>query len=67
MLKTCSQFTELDDKSRALVILGTTIRKTHARCMAYIPGERPELGTIIAVFDVDRKTGNAKEVEQSDW
>jgi hypothetical protein len=67
LLKASSQFTKLDEASKASVTLGITMRKTYARCMAYIPGERRELGTIIAVFDVDRKTGDAKAVAQSEW
>jgi|688.fasta_scaffold593976_2 hypothetical protein len=67
LLKASSQFTELDDKTKSLVTLGTTMRKTIARCMAYIPGERPELGTIIAVFDVDRKNGKVTEIPAANW
>ncbi len=54
-----------DDKSR--VTLGTSIKNDIARCMAYVPGERPELGKIIAVYDVNRSTGVASSVPESEW
>lgn len=67
LVKTEPAFEKLDDDDKGRVILGTSIKGDIARCMAYVPSERPELGQIIVVYDVDRSTGSVTMIPESDW
>lgn len=50
-------YAALSAEARNRLALGTTLGWKAARCTIYMQGERPELGRILAVYDVDRHTG----------
>ncbi len=50
-------YAALSTEARDRLALGTMLGWKAARCTIYMPGERSELGRILAVYDVDRHTG----------
>ena len=50
-------YAALSAEARNRLALGTTLGRQAACCTIYMPGERPELGRILAVYEVDRHTG----------
>jgi hypothetical protein len=63
----CEAVSHLSEEDRNRLTIGTSMEGDVARCMVYIPGERPQDATIICAYDVDRQTGVLKEVERSEW
>ena len=47
----------LSEEDRAKLTLGVTIERETARCMVCVTGARPELGRIVVIYVVDRRTG----------
>lgn len=67
LVKTEPAFVGLCDDDKKRVTIGTSVRNDVARCMAYVPAERPELGKIIVVYDINRSTGGVTKIPESDW
>lgn len=57
MTQKSSLYQSLSTEEQARLTIGTSFSGNKARCRAYIPGERPELGLIISVWDIDRQSG----------
>lgn len=49
---------KLSNEEKKKLAYTVTMGKDTSRCMICIPAERPELGRILLVLDVDRSTGD---------
>ena len=62
-----AKYGTLASSVRSQVVCGTTIEGVVAKCAFYIPGERPELGTVLLVLAISRKDGSVKELTESEF
>ena len=62
-----AKYAALEQQTRNQVVTGATMEGNVAKCSFYIPGLRPELGTVLLVLSINRNDGAVTEISENEF
>lgn len=65
--QTTEAYLSLSPDFRRAITFGGTVESQIIKCSFYIPGERPELGTILMLLAVNRVDGTVSQLDLNEF